>query len=141
MAVLYTYYRAVQGGGLGFCVEIFLIPLKHLLLACYTPALFGLLCLTGANTNSLLCLVTQKILRLIASRCGLVSRFAFPAYITDKLLMLADSILKEEIGPYIDHAVAQLRDLNPRFYHRPPDFPARALEVILQSCPFASSFS
>ena len=135
-----------SGGGFGFCVEIFLIALKHLL-STYTSE--GSQSVLYISTFRAIIsdwrkykdsIGTQKILlHMIASRCGLISRFKYPAYITDELLVLVDNMLKGQAGPHIDTAVARLRDWEPRFYHGPPDFPARALEVISRLRPPPSS--
>jgi hypothetical protein len=139
-----------SGGGLGFCVEIFLISLKHLLSACSSKESQSDLYITTfrAITSDWRkyrhTLGTQKILlHIIASRCGLISQFNYPAYITEELLALVDNMLKEQTGIHIDRAVSRLEDLglDPRFCQGPPGFRARALEVILQSRPVASSSS
>ena len=139
-----------SGGGLGFCVEIFLISLRHLLSACSSKESQSDLYITTfrAITSDWRkyrhSLGTQKILlHIIASRCGLISQFNYPAYITEELLTLMDNMLKGQTGLHIDRAVSRLKDLglDPRFCRGPPGFRARALEVILQSSPVASSSS
>ena len=137
-----------SGGGLGFCVEIFLIALKHLLSACSSTESQSALyistfrAITSDWRKYKHSLGTQKILlHIIASRCGLISRFNYPAYITNELLVLVDNMLKGQTGPHIDVALERLRDSDRRQYFGPPDFPARALEVISQSCSFASPSS
>jgi len=137
-----------SGGGLGFCVEIFLIALKHLLSASLSKESQSALytstfqAITSDWRKYKHSLGTQKILlHIISSRCGLISRFNYPAYITDKLLVLVDNVLNGQTGPHIDLATERLRELDPRLYQGPPDFPTRALEVISQSRPFASSSS
>ena len=145
---LWRFQDLRSGGGLGFCVEIFLIALKDLLSAgpsmefqstLYTSTFRAITSDWRKYKHSL---GTQKILlHAIASRCGLISRFNYPAYITDDWLVLVDNMLKEQTGPHIDRAVARLGDMDPGFYHGPPDFPAKALEVISQSRPLASPSS
>jgi hypothetical protein len=137
------------GGGLGFYVKIFLISLKHLLSsisiylsnesqsALYISTFWAITTDWCKHKHSL---GTQKILlHIILSCCSLISKFNYLAYITDELLVLVDNMLKGQTGPHIDIAVEQLRGLDQRFYYGPPDFPARALEVITQSHPFALS--
>ena len=135
-----------SGGGFGFCVEIFLISLKHLLSACTSTESQSALYISTFRTITSdwrkyrHSLGTQKILlHIIASHCGLIARFNYPAYITDELLVLVDNIIKGQTGPHIDLAMERLREWDTPFYYGPPDFPARALEVISQSRPFASS--
>ena len=145
---LWRFQDLRSGGGLGFCVEIFLIALKHLLSASslklsqsalYTSTFRVITSDWRKYKHSL---GTQKILlHIISSSCGLISTFNYPAYIIDELLVLVDNMLKGQTGPHIDLAVNRLRNLDPRLYQGPPDFPARALEAISQSRPFASSFS
>ena len=137
-----------SGGGLGFCVEIFLIALKQLLSASlskesqsalYTSTFRVIISDWRKYKHSLR---TQKILlHIISSRCGLISRFNYPAYVTDELLVLVDNMLKGQTGPHIDLAMERLREMDLRLYQGPPDFTARALEVISQSRPFATSSS
>ena len=145
---LWRFEDLRSGGGLGFCVEIFLISLKHLLStslskesqsALYTSTFRAITSNWRKYKHSL---GTQKILlHIISSRCGLISRFNYPAYITDELLVLVDNMFNGQTGPHIDLAMERLRELDPRLYQGPPDFPTRALEVISQSRPFASSSS
>jgi hypothetical protein len=93
------------GGGLGFCIEIFLISLKHLLSgisaylsnesqsALYISTFWAITTDWHKHKHSL---GMQKILLyIILSCCGLISKFNYPAYITDELLVLVDNMLKE----------------------------------------------
>jgi len=145
---LWRFQDLCSGGGLGFTVEIFLIALKQLLStspwkdsqsAMYVGTFRAITSDWSVYKHSL---GTQKIvLHAVASPGGLISKFNYPAYITEELLALVYNMLKEQTGPHIDHAVEQLRDSDNRCYHGPPDFRARALEVILQSRLTAPSFS
>jgi len=145
---LWRFQDLHSGGGLGFCVEMFLVALKQLLSASLSKESQSALytgtfrAITSDWRKYKHSLGTQNILlHIIASRCGLISRFNYPAYITDELLVLVDNMLKGQTGPHIDLAVDRLRNLDARLYKGPPDFPARALEVISQLHPFASSSS
>ena len=139
------------GGGLGICVEIFLISLKQLLsgVSAYSSnesqsALYisTFRAITTDWRKYKHSLGTQKILlHIISSHCGLISKFNYPAYITDELLVLVNKMLEGQTGPHIDLAVERLRDSERSFYYGPPDFPARALEVIVQPRPLVSSSS
>ena len=145
---LWRFQDLCSGGGLGFTVEIFLIALKQLLStspskdsksAMYVGTFRAITSDWSVYKHSL---GTQKLLlHAVASPGGLISKFNYPAYITDELLAFVYNMLKEQTGPHIDHAVEQLRDSDNRCYHGPPDFRARALEVILQSRLTAPSFS
>jgi len=130
-------------GGLGFTVEIFLIALKQLLStspskdaqsSLYVSTFKAITSDWEEHKDSL---GTQKIiLQLIASPRGLMATFNYPAYITEELLEFAGNMLKGQTGPdidpHIDAAVEKLRPQSPlaQFYHGPPDFPARVLELL-----------
>jgi len=130
-------------GGLGFTVEIFLIALKQLLStspsndaqsSLYIGTFRAITSDWGEHEDTL---GTQKIiLHLIASPRGLIATFNYPAYITEELLTFAGNMLRGQTGPdidpHIDAAMMKLRPQSPlaQFYHGPPDFPARALELL-----------
>ncbi|KAH9996411.1 hypothetical protein BJV74DRAFT_828107 [Russula compacta] len=138
-----------SGGGLGFTVEIFLIALRHLLStsslkesqsALYTSTFRTITSDWSKYKHSL---GTQNILLYaIASPSGLISKFNYPAYITDELLVFIGNMLEGETGPHIDLAIQQLstdRRYRPEDYDGPPGFPAKALEVISLSRPSVPS--
>jgi len=143
-----------SGGGLGFTVEIFLISLKQLLStssskdsqsAMYVGTFRAITSDWSVYKHSL---ATQNLLlHTVASHNGIISKFNYPAYITDELLVLVYNMFKEQRGPHIDHAVELLANMDPdaqgqaEFYHGPPDFRARALEVILQAVVERSAFA
>jgi hypothetical protein len=137
---LWRFQDLCFAGGLGFTIEIFFISLKQLLStspsnesqsALYINTFRAITSDWSIHKHSL---ATQEILlNLISSYSGLMSRFNYPAYITDELLVFVDSMFKGQTGPHIDDAVERLRTYNPRFSNGPPAFPARALEVLLSS--------
>jgi hypothetical protein len=142
-----------SGGGLGFTVELFLIALKRLLSASYSKETQSELyvttfrAITSEWSEHKHCPATQKIvLHAIVSRSGLVSRFNYPRYITDELLVLVENMFKGQTGPHLDYALEQLRLLRDQkfvgYYNGPPDFPARALGLLSQLQPsLAASLS
>jgi hypothetical protein len=139
-----------DGGGFGFTVENFLLAVKQLLSTSPSSESQSALyvstfrVITSDWTTYRHSVWTIRILLdIIASRGGLMARFNYPSYITDELLALVANMLRGQtgLGPYIDLAEAQLNELRPQFYEGPEDFPARALEVIVQSRQSATSSS
>jgi hypothetical protein len=138
---LWRFQDLCFAGGLGFTVEIFFIALKELLSTSpskdsqstlYTSTFRAITSDWREHRDSL---GTQNILlHLISSRRGHMSRFNYPAYITDELLAFVDNMFKGQTGPHIDRAMYDLRrEHDPVLYDGPPGFLTRALNVLLSS--------
>jgi hypothetical protein len=136
---LWRFQDLCFAGGLGFMVEIFFIALKELLSA--SPSKDSQSMLYASTFRAITSdwrehrdsLGTQNIiLHLISSGRGLMSRFNYPAYITDELLVFVDNIFKGQTGPHIDKALDGLRGER-KSYNGPLGFPTRALNVLLSS--------
>ena len=138
---LWRFQDLCFASGLGFMVEIFFIALKELLST--SPSKYSQSTLYISTFRAITSdwrehrdsLGTQNILlHLISSGRGLMSRFNYPAYITDELLVFVDNVFKGQTGPHIDKAMDGLRrEHNPVLYDGPPGFPTRALNVLLSS--------
>jgi hypothetical protein len=144
---LWRFEDICFAAGLGFTVENFLIALKQLLSTSPSNESQSALyistfrAITSDWREYKESLGTQQILlHLIASRRGLMSTFNYPASITDEVFLFVSNIFSGQTGPHIDHAVEQLldRERDPRFYHGPPGFPARVLELLSSSRPSAA---
>jgi hypothetical protein len=136
---LWRFQDLCFAGGLGFMVEIFFIALKELLSASPSKDSQSMLyvstfrAITSDWREHRDSLGTQNIiLHLISSGRGLISRFNYPAYITDELLVFVDNMFKGQTGPHIDKALDGLRGER-KSYNGPLGFPTRALNVLLSS--------
>lgn len=130
----------LEGGGLGFIVELFFRALKQLLSTSLSQELQSALfigtfrVITSDWSLYKHSLGTQKILLdAVASEYGIFSDFNYPAYITDEFLQLLGNMLDKQTGPHIDLALQQLENPPPWNYRGSPEFRANASNVIFQS--------
>jgi len=130
----------LEGGGLGFIVELFFRALKQLLSTSLSQELQSALfigtfrAITSDWSLYKHSLGTQKILLdAVASEYGIFSDFNYPAYITDEFLQLLENMLDKQTGPHIDLALQQLENPPPWNYRGSPEFRANASNVIFQS--------
>jgi Family of unknown function (DUF6535) len=137
---LWRLQDLLEGGGLGFIVELFFRALKQLLSTSLSQELQSALFIgtfreiTSDWSLYKHSLGTQKILLdAVASEYGIFSDFNCPAYITDEFLKLLKNILDKQTGPHIDLALQQLENPPPWNYRGSLDFRANASNVIFQS--------
>jgi hypothetical protein len=111
----------LQCGGFGFTVELFFLTLKQLLSTSSSKeSRSALYICTFRNITSKriwvnYSLATQNLLlHMVASDDSIFSRFDYPDYIKDELLVLLQNVFEGQTGPHIDDAVQWLsRQLPP----------------------------
>ena len=137
---LWRLQDLLDGGGLGFIVELFFRALKQLLSTSLSQELQSALfigtfrVITSDWRLYKHSLGTRKILLdAVASEYGIFSDFNYPAYITNEFLELLGNMLDKQTGRHIDLALQQLRNPPPWNYRGSPEFRAKALHVIFQS--------
>ena len=106
-----------KGGGLGFTVELYLLTLKQLL-SDYSPyeshpALFirTFQAITSDWEEYKDSPGTQKVLLAIASPSnGIISKFPYPPYVTDRFLELLENVLKGRRSSHVRKAARELTE-------------------------------
>ena len=107
-------------GGLGFAVEVFLLPLKELLSAYPSQESYSALYISTFRAitsdrrryGTRLLDATQNILLdAVVSEQGLLRTFNYPDYITDEVWELLGDMFEGQTGPHIYTAVQKLTDL------------------------------
>ncbi|KAH9996397.1 hypothetical protein BJV74DRAFT_883684 [Russula compacta] len=138
---LWRLQDLLDGGGLGFTVELFFLALRQLLPRSSpndshsTLYLSTFRAITSNWNNYRDSLGTQKVLlHMVVSDHGIISDFEYPTYITDELLTLLGNLLRGRRGQHINDAIDELTRQY-RFEHRTGhrEWWSKALDAITQT--------